>query len=76
MNMPKPHFDPTISIGHILTILSLVIGGLWVAGEMRSATVVNAARIAVQEKAIDELKVDNREFRAAIQQLAEAIRDR
>lgn len=54
---PPAWFNPQISLGTILTIVGMGIGGLTVFNEVRNAVAVLTERVANQERRLGQLEV-------------------
>lgn len=50
--LSRIHLDPTVSLGHIITTIGLVIAGLWWAAEMYTRVELNTSNIAVNSALI------------------------
>ena len=84
MNVRTPTYLPTITLGNLLSLVVMIVGGMVVVGDMRAADQSNAARIefvqqefgnrmAVIQKEFDEAMIETRRVRPEIESRLRAV---
>ena len=64
--MSRIHLDPTVSVGHLLTTMGLLVAGLWWAAEIYTRVEVNATNITTNASNIssNSSRIEQNQVRA------------